>query len=258
MPASVASDVPTAETLAFVSAHAPPAPARILEVGCGDGALASRLQGMGHQVVGLDASADAVAQARRRGLDARVARWPDFEETPFDVVVFTRSLHHIDPLPQAVGQAKKLLKRAGKVLVEDFAFAEIEPLAAEWLHEVLSLLDAARLLRRDGDGLVGRILRGEGLLAAWHAAHEHDLHSASAMSGCLREHFARVDEATAPYLYRYVCAVLEENADGYRVGSRVLGLEKRFAEAVPLFLIGRRYVGSMPAEPGTGAVSSSP
>ena len=238
------SDVPTTETLAFVAAHASPAPARILEVGCGDGALALRLQGVGHQVIAVDTSADAVAKARQRGVDARVAHWPNFEEAPFDVVVFTRSLHHIDPLPQAVGQAKKLLKERGKVLVEDFAFTEIEPLAAEWLYELLAVLDAARLLLRDRDEFANQLLQHEGSLAAWHAAHDHHVHSAGAMLACLRDHFARVDVATAPYLYRYVCAVLEENADGYRLGSRVLELERRFAEVVPLSLIGRRYVAT--------------
>ena len=46
------SVVPTFETLAFVKAHVPLLPSRILEIGCGDGALAARLQAMGHQIIG--------------------------------------------------------------------------------------------------------------------------------------------------------------------------------------------------------------
>jgi SAM-dependent methyltransferase len=125
------SDLPTAQTLAFVRAHAPPPPARVREVGCGDGALASRLQGVGYRVVAVDSSEAAVAAAVRRGLDARAARWPDFEESSFDLVLFTRSLHHIHPLDGAVARARHLLARAGRVLVEDFAFNEVAPLAAE-------------------------------------------------------------------------------------------------------------------------------
>jgi SAM-dependent methyltransferase len=249
-----ASDVPTTETLAFVQAHSPPASAhaprgpahapsaRILEVGGGDGALASRLQETGYQVVSLDSSAEAVALARQRGVDARVVRWPDFEDGPFDVVLFTRSLHHIEPLPPAVGQAKKLLRERGKVLVEDFAYKEIEPLAVEWLYELLAVLDAGGLLRRDADGFADQFLRQGGSLAAWHATHDPHLHSAEVMLSCLRDHFAAVDVATAPYLYRYVCADLEEGAAGHRLGSRILEMEKRFAATAPAPLIGRRYV----------------
>jgi 2-polyprenyl-3-methyl-5-hydroxy-6-metoxy-1,4-benzoquinol methylase len=239
------SDVATSETQGFVQAHTQPA--RLLEVGCGDGALASRLAAMGYQVVALDASATAVAEARRRGLDARIARWPDFDEAPFDVVLFTRSLHHIRPLDRAVARAKELLKPQGRVLVEDFAYNAIGTLAAEWLYQILSVLDAAGLLRSDGDSFAKQLLQHEGALAAWREAHDHHLHSAEAMASCLQKNFGTVEATTAPYLYRYVCALLEESADGFRLASRVLALEKRFAEVGRVHFIGRRFVSARAA-----------
>jgi SAM-dependent methyltransferase len=239
-------DIPTSETLAFVQAHTQPA--RLLEVGCGDGALACRLAALGYQVVALDASPAAVAQARQRGLDARPARWPDFEETPFDVVLFTRSLHHIQPLDPAVVRAKELLKPQGRLLVEDFAFDEIDSLSAEWLYQLFSLLDAAGLRRREGDGFARAFLQSAEALPAWQAAHDHHLHSAGAMASCIRENFAEVETTTAPYLYRYVCELLQESADGHRLASRVLELEKRFAQVGGVELIGRRFVGTRAAE----------
>jgi 2-polyprenyl-3-methyl-5-hydroxy-6-metoxy-1,4-benzoquinol methylase len=72
MKAVLTSDVATSETLAFVQAHTHPS--RLLEVGCGGGALASRLMALGYQVVAVDASANAVAEARQRGLDRALAR----------------------------------------------------------------------------------------------------------------------------------------------------------------------------------------
>jgi SAM-dependent methyltransferase len=241
-----ASDVPTAETLAFVRAHVPPAPARLLEVGCGDGALAACLQASGYQIVAIDSSADAITQARLRGLDARHASWPDFDESSFDAVLFTRSLHHIHPLDRAVARARQLLSGTGKVLVEDFAFSEIEPLAAEWLYQVLALLDATGVLQ-DVHGFATELLRQGGALAAWQAAHDHHLHTATAMLACLREHFAEVHTSVAPYLYRYACALLAEDAAGYRLALRILELEKRFAQAAGVSLIGRRFsaIGSL-------------
>src|SRR5262244_3044013 len=45
---------------------------RILDLGCGDGALTEKVVAIGASVVGVDASTDMVNAARRRGLDARV------------------------------------------------------------------------------------------------------------------------------------------------------------------------------------------
>src|SRR5690349_11870912 len=45
---------------------------RILDLGCGDGALTAKIAALGAIVVGVDAAPDMVAAARARGLDARV------------------------------------------------------------------------------------------------------------------------------------------------------------------------------------------
>jgi SAM-dependent methyltransferase len=237
------SDVPTSETLGFVRGHLGAGRARILEVGCGDGALAARLQELGHEVVGIDSALEVVTRARERGVDARAATWPDFDEAPFDAILFTRSLHHIRPLPRAVARAKELLKPRGKVLVEDFAFSEIEPLAVEWLYGLLKLLDAGSLLVWEHDSFGDHLFRAEDKFEAWKAGHDHDIHSAAAMEANLRAHFGGVETLTAPYLYRYVCALLEGAEGGYRVASRLVEIEQRFTDAAGLRPLGRRFVG---------------
>src|SRR5688572_5426706 len=109
--------LPTQETLRFVR-EAALAGARVLEVGCGDGAVAAELARAGCRVIGVDESPDAVAAARDRGVDARHAQWPDFRSEPQDVVFFGRSLHHVADLDRAVARAAELLAAGGRVVVE--------------------------------------------------------------------------------------------------------------------------------------------
>lgn len=60
------------DVLAVEQAHG-----RVLDIGCGAGRHALALARAGHQVVGLEPSADAVAVARRRGVDAQLGSLSD-------------------------------------------------------------------------------------------------------------------------------------------------------------------------------------
>lgn len=115
-------DLATSESYAFIHTHLTGTFLRILEVGCGSGALAARLQADGHTVVALDTSEEAVHKAQQRGVDAYQAEWPDFNADEFDVVLFTRSLHHIHALDAAVQRAAELLIPGGLIVLEEFDF----------------------------------------------------------------------------------------------------------------------------------------
>lgn len=75
---------------------------RILDLGCGDGALTRRLAESGARVTGVDASAAMVDAARALGLDARVADAMDLPfRNEFDAVFSNAALHWM-PRPDAV------------------------------------------------------------------------------------------------------------------------------------------------------------
>jgi SAM-dependent methyltransferase len=93
---------------------------RILDLGCGDGALTERLSALGAHVVGIDSSADMVAAALRRGLDARAmdARALNFVDE-FDAVFSNAVLHWIRDDPDApIKSALRALRVGGRFVGE--------------------------------------------------------------------------------------------------------------------------------------------
>jgi trans-aconitate methyltransferase len=93
---------------------------RILDLGCGDGALSEKLVAAGARVVGVDASAEMVAAAQGRGIDARVcdgARLPFTGE--FDAVFSNAALHWMKADPDAViSGVERALKPGGRFAAE--------------------------------------------------------------------------------------------------------------------------------------------
>jgi SAM-dependent methyltransferase len=237
------SDLAADETVALVLAHLTTPQLRILDVGCGTGLVARRLHARGHDVVAIDESAELVQQARALGVDARVAAWPSFEDTRFDVVLFARSLHHIQPLAEAVAHAHRLLVPSGLVIVDDFAWAEIDPVTAEWFYGVVRLLTACQVLVAKEDSFATELVRSDGTFAFWQQSHDHDLHTVTAMWSALRGQFQSLSETRAPYLYRYLCPLVAENEAGYVIVAQVRDMEQRLAHLGTLTLIGRRFVG---------------
>ena len=93
---------------------------RILDLGCGDGALTEKLVALGARVVGVDSSEDMIAAARKLGLDARVAdaRTLAFENE-FDAVFSNAVLHWIKDEPDApVAGAFRALRAGGRFVGE--------------------------------------------------------------------------------------------------------------------------------------------
>ena len=92
---------------------------RILDLGCGDGALTEKLAAFGCLVVGVDGSAEQIEAARKRGLDAHVVDGQALSyDNEFDAVFSNAALHwmkHSDAVLAGVWQA---LKPGGRFVAE--------------------------------------------------------------------------------------------------------------------------------------------
>jgi trans-aconitate methyltransferase len=93
---------------------------RILDLACGDGALTEKIIARGAEVVGVDASSDMVAAARKRGIDARVIDAYELEfRSEFDAVFSNAALHWMKRDPDAVIEGvRRALRPGGRFVAE--------------------------------------------------------------------------------------------------------------------------------------------
>ncbi len=233
------SDLATEQTLRFVE-PALPKGARVLEAGCGRGALARRLLDAGFAVSAIDASDDAVDAARAAGVEAEKADFLAYRGGPFDAVLFTRSLHHMHPLPLALERAAALLAPGGVLVADEFAVDQMDRDTARWYYELASVLQAADLLAPDPDETPGIA----DPLERWRAAHRENppLHGGRVMLAELRARFEIVTADHAPYLYRDFCERLEPSPRGLHAAERILEIERRRTEEQSLRAVGLRAV----------------
>jgi 2-polyprenyl-3-methyl-5-hydroxy-6-metoxy-1,4-benzoquinol methylase len=165
----------------FVRAALPAPPARVLEVGAGDGELADSLTAGGHEVVAIDPASES-PPVRRVALH-------ELEGPPasFDAAVAVVSLHHVEPLGRSFARLAELVKPGGALVVDEFDVEGFDRRAAEWL-----------IAKRRAAGDEEHTHPPE--LVSELRAH---LHSVDLIRETLGEWFELEDVVRVPYLYRW-------------------------------------------------------
>ena len=138
----------------------PPAPTRVLDLGCGTGSLSVLLAEAGHDVLGLDFSARMLALAVAKGSSARFERG-DVTRPPYaagccDVVLVRHVLWALDDPAAALRRWTTLLRPGGRlVLVEGRWSTGAGLTSAECVDLVLGARTEAQLSRVDDPALWG-------------------------------------------------------------------------------------------------------
>jgi trans-aconitate methyltransferase len=93
---------------------------RILDLGCGDGVLTAKLQSLGCNVLGVDASAAQVEATKKLGVPAQTVDGENLAfENEFDAVFSNAALHWMRTNPDAViSGVKKSLRPGGRFVAE--------------------------------------------------------------------------------------------------------------------------------------------
>ena len=240
-------DVATTHTMKFLEANLKPLgfpKLRLLEVGCGNGELACALANCGVTVRAIDISADAVKNARNLGVDALEASIIGYTDELFDVVLFSRSLHHIHPLADAVKAARALLRANGLLVLEDFAAQSADEVATTWIYELKMLLMSGGILKEDA-----KAVPLEKPLGHWmhHHFNEHKVATGVELLETVAAEFGGVEHDFCPYLYRYLVRDLAVTDYGGKIAQSTLEWECRLIDSGAIPAIGLRVVANNPA-----------
>jgi SAM-dependent methyltransferase len=195
----------------FVLAELPASPARVLEVGAGDGELAKAVASAGYEVVPVDPHSDA-PNVRRVALH-------DVDDLPasFDAAVAVVALHHVEPLAQSCRRLAELVRPGGTLVLDEFDVDLFDDTAARWW--VAQRRSAGDEERTPADVIA--FLR-------------HHCHPLSTMRAALETWFELGPPTRGPYLYRWnlppgVRATEEDDIAAGRlpeIGTRLVGMRR--------------------------------
>ncbi len=194
---------------AFVVGSLPPPPARVLEVGAGDGQLAAALRGLGYDVVAIDPREDPGEGVNQVALAALSA-----PQESFDAAVAVIALHHVEPLAESLERLASVLRPGAPLLVDELDVAALDDRAMAWWS---AQQQAAGTPIDDIDRVRGEM--------------QGHLHDVEAIAAALAPHFDVGGTVRGTYLHRWhlppgLRAAEEELVGAGRlpaVGVRVVG-----------------------------------
>jgi SAM-dependent methyltransferase len=217
------TSTPVVSLIDFVLTHLPAPPARVLEVGCGDGKLALALDAVGYEVTAIDPAAPDGPIFRRIKLEELE------EDARFDAVVASAVLHHMgENLEPNLDRVARALEGGGPLVLDEFGPDRLDEVTAAWYEgQRLILAAAGRPSARPS--------------AEQWAQHHVSVTPSDVLLAAVRSRFDEQLSEDVPYLWRYLDGVASAE------------LEESLVSMGAIRALGYRFVG-MPR----GGASFSP
>jgi SAM-dependent methyltransferase len=239
----------------------PPPPARVLDIGCGTGALSLAIAQAGHDVTAIDPDPTAIELAERSAHRAPpgrlayhrsdVATWVA-DEACFDVVVTSRTLHHVSEPAHALERIRRWLRPGGQLVCIDFLHDRFDRRDARWIAQVRGLLEATGTYRPDGLLPLDPVAAVERIEWEWERDHvvDHHLNRFADIVVPLRRLFPTGAESWHPYLYWDILEALDvpDPATEKSIATLVADWEASLLVAGELTPVLVRFVGRREAD----------
>ena len=193
---------------------------RVMEIGCGDGALVRRL-GDDYLVIGVDPHADPSPNVHAMPFE-------ELDAEPFDVVFASVSLHHLASLDAAVVALRRLTRPGTMMLVREFDWLlnDHEP-TLRWWYEHRRHQDPHQ---HSGDRpLAATFEEFVPDWRGWMTNHVSPWSSVLAMLG--NAGFETISDVPSPYLFRW------------GLGDEFRAEEEQLAAEGVINLIGHHWTG---------------
>jgi SAM-dependent methyltransferase len=180
----------------FVRGQLPPAPARVVELGCGPlGGHVPALIRAGYDATGVDPEApEGPAYVRTAFEDYR-------PEGPADAVVASVSLHHVDDPAVVLDRVAGLLAPDGALVVVEWISEDFDEATARWCfrHRLRDEAEPGAWLGGMYTGWAASGLGWDAYFRAW--LDEHGLHPAAVVRREIDARFTVTHLSTGPFYF---------------------------------------------------------
>lgn len=209
----------------FVRDHLPPAPASVLELGCGPaGGFVPALVGGGYDAAGVDPQAPDAPGFHR-------IEFEGYEPPqPVAAVVASNSLHHVGDLAEVAGRIRDVLRPDGILVVMEWGWERFDAATARWCFDRLADAGDPGWLRRRHDDWAASGRPWNAYFPAWAAS--HGLHAGRDVVAGLDARFHRRLYAEGPYFFPDLAGVTYAD-------------EQAAIDAGQIRAAGIRYVGAL-------------
>jgi SAM-dependent methyltransferase len=215
-----------AATWPLVRTRLPPAPARVVDVGCGPlGGFVPMLRSDGYDAIGIDPEAPDEANYQR--IEFERAELPQ----QVDAVVASTSLHHVVNPAEVIDRITGTLTSGGAVVVVEWAWEKFDEETAQWCFKRLAPEDRTSWLYRRRDEWLASGQEWQTYVREW--AEREGLHSGEALIRLLDERLERQLLTRGPYFFPDLLGTTEADEQAAIDAGQIRASRIDYAGALP-------------------------